>query len=471
MNERTESETCKLIVCRYDSDDPLLDEDTRKQLILLARGNLEVVFFGQKIMMTSKANKEKNDVISETSKIETTTLLSAVDNADLALFVYGGQESPSLAVKWQDYLAGWARKAGGVPEIVCLVAETFDEQQIEVLVTSPENAIIATEEEIKKLIIKLYTDKKFTATIEPLNQQFVETGSDFLEKVVTTLYRTINGESPGTEKARTTYVNPTIRVTFPPGCSDLRDDLEVEADEVCLSQIFGIRGRKCHWSDIDKALTNLEVFKSAGAFHKWAKELDLAVKTIRKKDTPMQLKQQLITKDGHVYRPQIQKFETYGDRPAGRLVIDVSFSAQIHDQWLVKASPEAAVAHNLTIAARIRHDIVGRFIGQIQKGKWLPPQEWAQIQESIDSLMVDGTFFTEMAGEQLEFALGAEELQEINKDFVENVYPYLIGDNKINQEHSETVAVAMENWSANNLKFFKLALGWYSETLGLTGKD
>ena len=247
MNGRTESETCKLIVCRYDSDNPLLDENTRKKLILLARGNLEVVFFGQKTMLTAKANKEKNDVISEPSKIELTTFLSAVDNADLALIVYGGQGSPNQVVKWQDFLAGWARKAGGVPEIVCLVAENFDGQQVEVLVTSPENTIVATEEAIKKLIVKLYTDKNFTATIEPLNQQFVETGSVFLDKLVKTLYHSIKGESTEKEKASTTYVNPTIRVTFPPGCSNLLDDLEVKADEECLWQIFGITGHKCLW--------------------------------------------------------------------------------------------------------------------------------------------------------------------------------------------------------------------------------
>ena len=85
--------------------------------------------------------------------------------------------------------------------------------------------------------------------------------------------------------------------------------------------------------------------------------------------------------------------------------------------------------------------------------------------------MADGIFFNEMAGEQLEFALGAETLQKINKDFAENVYPYLIGDDKINQKHSANVAVALENWSANNLKFFTIALEWYSETLGITDED
>lgn len=455
-----QSETCKLMVCRYDADQPLLSRETRAQIVHLAQGRLEVVFAGAEHMRSIRQGDDGRVAEGEPEKIAITRLTEEASKCQILIIVARGRPQK---IPWFPFLAGVATTLpGDAPQIVCLHPQRLLKERIHWVVREVPNRFIPAEhQEVRRFLQQLYNDVTLTRTKEPLFKDFPKKKEeeDQLNSLVTQVCDAVNGGESKDE-----YLNPYLVFTFPPSCSELGPKVSVKSTPHVASKLFGSKPpEEFDWTLVDKALTKLEERKHvAGSrlFHQWADQLEAVVASIRNEDKLEQITGRLIAADDHVYRPEIELYRS--DGRDGEVVVTVTFSPQIQDDWLAEASQQAAVGYNLTLAARIRHDLVEKALEDIKAlGR---PEHWSDLRQSVEGVLSDGAFFMTLAGRNLNLALGRSELEVIQKDFEHNVYPDLTEG--LAKEDASQLAAALESWDKNNRDFFKLALGWYAEALG-----
>jgi hypothetical protein len=464
------NQICKVLVCRYDSDEPALPETRRHELIYKCQGKLEVCFVGVTKMVSTKLGSN-NEIKEDIMDVDNKRVSEVLKEAALAILVFGGPFSQEIT--WHPFIAGYVEGRFGddhkdqYPRIVCIRAEDVQEKQINLLFGADETArftVPATQQNIRAQLVRLCTDETYSNTLDQLHPTIEKADAAWLEEISAAMVESIVGVDPDQENSQILHGNPTLQFTFARDATGLEPTTQVKASTLHLNRLFKkASGGETTWKEIDGALARLEKKHAGGNFRKWVAELEAAVSDIRENDEPLQMTHAMIGADKHVYRPLIQRYELFD---SGRLLIDVNFTARIQDSWLVDASPEIAVAYNLTLAARIRHNIVEQFLPDIAR---LTESGWDELQKSVDSLTADGFFFRSMAGPALNQALGEDQMKDMVTEFEQNVYTDL--SEGIKEKNSTRVASALQNWSRNNLRFFDLALPWYSDQLSRSAGD
>jgi hypothetical protein len=410
---------------------------------------------------------DDNDELQQSeTEITRDALYEYADMASIILLVFGGM--PSEVIPWQGVITGYVlRKEGDHPKVICVRSPHVRPDQLNFFQDPTEPLMIeGTKDEMRKLMLRIFTEKDFTNTIEPLAKNIdddrLPENQRWLDEVAEEVAIALSGLPRSVTKPDVRYGNPTLCVTFPPGESKLTAEIKVRGSRVDINRLLGRSESQLRWEAVENALATIEPPSAPGSYRQWFEELEAAIAAIRSEQPPVQFMKRLIGHDKRVYRPELEKYEAYGGRANGRLEVDISFSQQIQQQWLTEASPEAAVAHNLTIAARIRHDIVDRFVGKVS---YMPEGDWEALDHSVKALLADGAFFQSLAASQLNYALGEDELQNLNKDFGTKILGPLL--NWIENRDRAQVESALKDWSANNLEFFRLGLNWYAERLGI----
>ena len=326
-----------------------------------------------------------------------------------------------------------------------------------------KQAVGATETEILDLLLRLFHDKEFSLTTEPLNEKL--TGED-LRPIAQSIANDISGVKSDSV-ARRRHVNPYIQLHLPPGVDSLVPDIAVESDQVSLKQLFGLMekkpGQQWTWGEIIDRI-------HPGFNLNWAEQLGEAVEAMRTEQDVRQLTGRFLANDGKLFRPEIEIYRTFED---DGMTIDVTFSEQIHLSWIRDIGPPVALAATLALASRVQHELIepyARRLDDVAPGMWYddPFREGllAELGRLVKRIEHDGYFIGRLAEDQLQKAFKDEERREYNEVCREYYKQIKASVREALEENDLTkLQKALQRWGDNNLRFLKLGLHRYKTML------
>lgn len=356
--------------------------------------------------------------------------------------------------------------------VICVYADSGDTkaavQRAKLRVPSQlgdKQAVKATEEEILDLLVRLFHDKEFTGTEEPLNSN-VDREED-LRSIARTIAEDINGV-PGDQLKHRKYCNTYVQLQLAPDAK-LDSDTAVESNEESLSGLFGLgknppNGQETWtWEQIS---SRVEGEGPDSINRRWIQQLEDAVSAMRAGERVHQLTSRFLAEDGKLYRPELEIYRTYENR---RMTIDVTFSEQVQDSWLRNASAPVALAANLALASRIRHELIERYLRKVPLWQTEKEKEKgsAVLSQLVEDIEHDGYFIGRLTKNQLQDAFELADNQELaglRQEYGMKIRP-LLGSGLQNLEVTE-IGQALERWEKNNLRFLHIGLRRYKEMLG-----
>ena len=444
------NDLCRIFVSRKTNDRDVFGANTRagKDLKLLAEGRLEIfdatlIGFG----------KKWRDVI-----------LEEIGKANILLLILTRPTRNEF--DWPLYEAG---VFGGLSEagknLVCI----YPEGELPPDQVSAIQGVEATREYIKKLVKDILCDEEFTSTKEPLHRKNYDENPSMIAAIEQEIYDGINGQ-PGVEIKNTEYINPHMQLELSDGAKPLGGEVKIISDKETLIALFGLPEPPkipgfWTWGDIETALTDPEADPSRINLQ-WMRQLERGFKLEE------QLSRMFIGKDEKVWTPEVEIIETYEN---GIVRITVTFSPQAHQIWLTKTDPAVALATSLSLATRIRYEVIETYLN-----KRLPAMEggsdakkskgFEALEELINEVQHSGFFARHLSGNNVQDAFKAGDIKAISK--IEADYGTIIGPKlgkAIKDKDVEGTEEALKLWKENNAEFFSIGIPRYSNLVGIEG--
>lgn len=445
----SDADVCRIFISRKKADSEVIDREIQEALEAWAPDRLE--FFDDRSIKAG--DKWREEIRRELEKATILLLVltkPARDDFD-----------------WPLYEAGLFEDLNGKRQkrVICLhpVGEERPSQLGE------RQAVEATEENILGLLQSLYRDAEFSGTQSPLNGKVKD---HQLEPIVEAIFEHIHGR-PSDELKSYEYGNHWIQLVLRNEDKSLDTGVQIRSSKHSMGNLFGLNEKPVDreawtWADIESAaqLTN-----DPREFNtRWISQLRAQVEARRVGGMQdRQLSGRYLAKDGRLYRPEIEVYRTYMD---GTLTIDVTFSRQVQDEWLIDAGAPVALASMIALASRIRHKLIDDYLQQLPG--WTSASEkregldaLAELDEAIEG---DGFFINRLSRESLgrAFANHREDgkvLGQLGRQFDETIRPQLIS--AVEEGDAEKAEKTLQAWKVNNEKFLAIGLRVYADLLGL----
>ncbi len=324
----------------------------------------------------------------------------------------------------------------------------------------------ATEPAILDLLTRLFQDEGFSLTAEPLNEGLTE---DDLRPIARDIADDINRVQSG-RVSNVEYINKYIQLHLPPGASSLDPDMGIESDKESLRKLFGL-GRKppdskqWTWGKIGKKVVHKK--DPDGFNRRWTKQLEDIVSALKRGDDFQQLTGRFLAVDGKLYRPELEIYRIYEN---DRMTIDVTFSEQVQDSWLRTARAPVALAANLALASRVRHELIEPYSRKVShwRTEAATADGCAELSELVEGIEHDGYFIAQLTKNQLQEAFDeaeTDELDQLRHDYSTSIRPSL--DKALRGHDMAELREILKCWKKNNLRFLDIGLHRYSKMLGL----
>ena len=269
-----------------------------------------------------------------------------------------------------------------------------------------------TKESIGDFVERLHVDEGFFLGEEAFAPK---TNRDTLNKRKKEFYKDLLATIPtgNGQKVEVEYTNRWIRVTLPEGVASLPKyaeflKLEESQKEEKLADVkqelsnfiekqATLYSSSDYLFDLPAGANRFAQLRPASRLEsdpgfnvRWIEQLIDAI--IEKKTGTRRVKQltgRFLSYRGELYRPEIETFNCYTN---GRLEVLVTFSAQIQDSWLQSDKPVVALAANMALATRIRHELLETYLNKLPR--WRKPEtinagfsELARILVDIEPLL------------------------------------------------------------------------------------
>ncbi|MCP4203092.1 MAG: TIR domain-containing protein [bacterium] len=451
MSQDENKDTCRIFISRKTSDSNVVGEEIRGQLNLLAANRIE--FFDAERIEEGQRWAEE--------------IRKELDQADILLLVLTKPAKDDF--DWCLYEAGLFEDlhSSTSKSIVCLYPEgekvpdpLFERQGLE-----------ATTKRIFKYLVRLYTNPRASNTSGPLNAALADPkfAKAQLLPIAEKIHKLINRKPA--DKEQLIHANKYIQVILPAGVNSVGKDTQISSDRESLKELFDLppspkAGKLFEWSKlVAKARIERD---SEGHNLAWANELETEIVAERGDDrTSRQLNSRYLARDGKLYRPEIEFFRKNEN---GMLTVDVTFSEQVQDSWLKNAEPPAALAANIALASRIRHELLEPFLKRLQDWRAKPENELPALERAKGEIERDGFFIRILSEGRMGEAFGThpdegQELARIGADFNLDVKPAL--EKAIVEKDLQAAIEALEAWRENNQRFLQIGLRVYRQQLDL----
>ncbi len=331
----------------------------------------------------------------------------------------------------------------------------------------------ATPEKMLKLIEKLFCDKEFTNTIEPVNLEGFTTFKKELETLTDEICDRINGVRDH-KLTNVNYVNPYIQLILTPSSKRVDDSAGVDSTERTLRALFGLAphppgAERWTWGDIKKAV-DLGAEDPDEINRQWMEQLENAIEKVKSgRQEDQQITGRFIAKDRKLWGPQIEIYRTYN---SGTTIVDVTFTPQIHDAWVANAPEPVGLAANLGLASRIRHELIEPYLRRLPQWKIneaARTRGFTELKAVVDVIEHDGFFISQLTNNNFEATFAAtdmEKLGRIYQDFQVEIKPLL--HRALNEQNVDDMGKALELWRHNNAEFFNIGIPRYTDLLKLS---
>ena len=327
-------------------------------------------------------------------------------------------------------------------------------------------AVKATEPEILKLLVRLFRDRKFTLTVEPLNPRLSEERLRPIARAIADDINRVRSE----RVSHIEYNNKYIQLDLPPDVNALERSTGIESEKESLRRLFGLRKNPVHgqlwtWGEIADKVVNKH--DPAGFNRRWTKQLEGIVSALKTGNDAQQLTGRFLAADGKLYRPEIEVYRIYEN---DRMTIDVTFSEQVQDSWLRTARAPVALAANLALASRVRHELIEPYLRRVPRWRTETAMEdgCAELSQLVEDIEHDGYFIAQLTKNQLQEAFDeteSDELGELNHQYGTKIRPFL--DKALVDKEISQLRQVLKSWKRNNLRFLDIGLHRYSQMLGL----
>ncbi len=357
-------------------------------------------------------------------------------------------------------------------KVVCIYADPGDTStSAEIGIPSQlvyKQAVKATERQILKLLLRLFRDKEFTNTIRPLNERLSE---ENLRPIAGTIADAINQVDPN-RVFQTEYANTYIKLHIPSDVESLVPGIRVESSGKSLEQLFDLGksppgGQLWTWGKISEKIS---LDKDPGFNGRWTKQLDKAISAMKNGDTVRQLTGKFLAADDKLYRPEIEIYEIYEN---GRLTVDVTFSHQVQDSWLQEAHAPVALAANLALASRIRHEVMEPYLRKLPlwRTEEAKKEGCGELSRLVKQIEHDGYFIRRLTESRLQEAFDeaeTKELADLETGYAKEIRPFL--EKALRDREVTELGQVLQCWEKNNLQFLRIALHRYEAMLPKASK-
>jgi hypothetical protein len=439
------TDNCLIFISRRHADGEIIDSDLEDQMSQLAAGRLSL-FSPEQVQ---GAEDERQRVIRE--KLSSANLL----------FLVLPKTPSSTEFDWPLWNAGFFK---GVHDddgsrSVCFIPVGGEvPEQIARHVQKVE----VTVDNLKKIFYRLFAKKEFTHTKAALNPTVTE---DMVEPLAQQAYdQFIKAQEEHVE-----YGNPWIKLLLPPGASGVEDATRLKSDAQSLKTLFDLPEAKREspsglwtWADLGPKVSH--VSPDPGKFNRvWMVQLAEEVATKLKGDeTVEQLTSRYLSHDKELYRPEIEEWRTTGEG----LAVLVTFSLQVQDSWLKSATSPVALAANISLASRIRHELIEPFRKAARKwtGQESIKTGLAKMEELAAVVERHGFFIGCLTQSKLEdaFVESDEQYKELHRlwdEYGTKIKPRM--KDAIAATDLEEIKTVLDLWDDNNLDFLNLAISRY----------
>ncbi len=437
--------TCRIFVSRKTSDN--LVSKMRRDKLMKWAANLEF-FDAAKIEPGANWRKTIRDELYKANIFFLVLTNPARDDFDWPLYEAGLFES----LEEED------RR-----RIICIYADSNDGPPDQL---GDIQGVRATEPEILGLLMKLFHDKDFSLTREALNTRLTE---EDLRPIAGEIAADISGGKSDRISDRE-YANKFIQLLIAPGADSLGDDTEVRSEKDSLGPLFGLRkkplsGRWWAWGEIAGRVVHSK--DPAGFNRRWTRQLAEIVSALKRGDDIQQLTGRFLAADGKLYRPEIEVYRTYEN---GSMTVDVTFSEQVQDSWLGYARPPVALAANLSLASRVRHELIEPYLRKIShwRAETSIEEGCAELIQLVEDVEHDGYYIAQLTKHQLQEAFDeddTDELGELQHEYATDIRPFL--GKALKEREIPELRQALKRWKKNNLRFLDIGLRTYARMLRL----
>jgi hypothetical protein len=351
------------------------------------------------------------------------------------------------------------------------------------------HAIEAEPEKVTEFLEDLYTNKDFTNTTEPLNGALTKASFDEFFKgqeksVSQAICDEINGVQSDPRPSEDGCVCHVLEMEI--NDSDIHENQDTELKEVdwdrvvfrslsetkTVEELFGRAAAQTTKMSAIEAACDLGESDPDSYNTRWIEQLKKHTTRRINGDKYENLSTRIICKNQTVYLPQVSRYARYSN---GVWKINVMFVQRIDDNWLSSAEAPIALAANINLANRIRHDFLKPKLRIVE---FQPSHEaFRSIVEKVDEIRTEGFFVNYLTSKSLVNAFPDEDLQkmgELGREFegISRMFDEALNDaintsegDGVGQASIDLMEKALNAWLANNASFLGMALNTVQQEL------
>ncbi|MDJ0710717.1 MAG: hypothetical protein QNJ14_10015 [Woeseiaceae bacterium] len=441
--------TCHIFISRKTTDAHILGRRTANREKLLAWANDKLTIFDAALI--------------EPGNLWRSRIREEIERADILLLVVTRPSQRDF--DWPLYEAGLFDSLQGNRHLICIYPEGSKppDQLADI------QGVEATEANILDLLTKLFEDASFTNTSEPLSPKVPKAFDEELRAIAKETYQDISGVRDSSA-CEVQYLNPYLQLRLQPGAKRLTPDTEIKSNMRSLRTLFKLRKRPpdrefWSWHDIEKAV-DIGDDDPMDFNVQWMREAEEVInKMLAGKAEDRQISDRYIARDKRVWTPEIEIWRAYDD---GRRTIDITFSPDTRDEWLKKARAPVALAANLNLAVRIRHDVIETYLRRLPHWRDAKKDRFEELESMLLAIERDGFFIRWLTSEPWAEAFDfedADRVADLEMEYHKDVRPKLFKSIK-DCDVMKTVK-ALRLWRNNNAEFLKVAIPRYTKLLRL----
>lgn len=352
------------------------------------------------------------------------------------------------------------------------------------------HSIEAIPEKVTEFLVDLYGNKEFTNTEDSLNAMLTkESFNEFFKGQEKSVAQAICDEINGVQS------DP---IPSEDGCACHVLEMEISDSDIRADEVTGIK--QINWDNVmfrsrPETTTLTELFDRAETETTKMSDIETAcdleendinnyntrwIKQLREHTSRRiegnnfeNLTTRMIGKDMKVYSPQVSRYARYSD---GVWKVNVVFVQRVDDSWLSNAEAPIALAANINLANRIRHDFLKPKLRLVEIH---PTQEdFRSIVEKVDEIRTEGFFINHLTRKSLLNAFptreGRRKFGDLNREFgdistkFDAALDNAISTNEeteVNQESADIMEDALSSWLKNNSQFLTMALDTVQQEL------
>lgn len=450
-----EKDICRVFVSRKTTDRQIFGRASanRKKLKTFAPGRLQI-FDADEIKPGQDWRKK---------------IRQEIQKADILLLILTRPARKDF--DWPLYEAGLFDSLRGDKRLVCIYPKKKDPKKK----GGPPDQLAdiqgveATEANLRDFLVRLFTDSEFTNTETPLNADVYEAFPEQIDAIARETYEDVNGVQ-GEGIYSVSYVNPYIQLLLPSGTKKLTGDTQIKSNMRSLRTLFKLRKEPPEseywtWAQIEESVDfgreDPQQFNRA-----WMREAEAAIeKLLKGKSEDHQIHSRFIAKDSRIWSPEIEIWRAYDN---GIKTVDVTFSPDVQDEWLQKAKAPVALAANLNLAVRIRHDLIETYLRRLPHWEDGDESHFLELSDLVSTVERNGFFIRWLTKDAWAEAFDIDDTEKVikmEKDFGQKIYPKL--HKALDEKKVKEASDALKLWHTNNTDFLSIGIPQYTRLLKL----